>query len=129
VTTHPQQIGRYQIIGQLGKGGMGAVYRGKDPVAERDVAIKVLPAEFQHNDEFKRRFQQEARIIARLEHYAIVPLYDFGTYEGQPYMVMRLLPGGSLEARLKDGPLSLPAVNGITQRICAALETEQYPLR
>lgn len=104
-----QEIGRYEIKSQLGRGGMAMVYLAFDPRFKRDVAIKVLPREFLNDPSFRSRFDREAQIIASLEHAAIVPVYDFGenTEAGQPYIVMRYMPGGSLAERLNRSPLSL----------------------
>ena len=96
-----RQIGRYQIRNELGRGGMAIVYRAHDPRFEREVAIKLLPRQFTHDPEFLGRFQSEAKIIAALEHPAIVPVYDFGEHEDAPYLVMRFMAGGSLQDRMK----------------------------
>ncbi|MCX7790017.1 MAG: protein kinase, partial [Chloroflexaceae bacterium] len=96
----PRTIGRYQIRSELGRGGMAVVYRAYDPEAEREVAVKVLPRELLHDPAFRARFRREVEAVAALEHPAIVPLYDSGEHEGQPYMVMRLMTGGSLADRL-----------------------------
>lgn len=85
--TAPEKIGRYEIKEELGRGGMATVYRGYDPRFEREVAIKFLPPELVHADpQFKVRFEREAKIIARLEHPAIVPVYDVGEENNQPYL-------------------------------------------
>jgi protein kinase-like protein len=98
----PEKIGRYEIKAELGRGGMATVYRGWDPLFEREVAVKVLPPELLHADpQFKLRFEREAKIIASLEHPSIVPVYDVGEDNGQPYFVMRYMNGGSLSERIK----------------------------
>ena len=104
----PEKINRYEILRELGRGGMATVYRANDPRFSRAVAVKVLPREFLHEPTFKERFEREAYTIAALEHPAIVPVYDFGEDAGQPYMVMRYMPGGSLSERLKRGPMTIP---------------------
>ena len=78
-------------------------YHAYDPRFERDVAIKVLPMAFLHDPQFRVRFEREAKMIALLEHPAIVPVYDFGEESDQPYIVMRYMSGGSLTERLKEG--------------------------
>ena len=93
-----------------------------DPRFGRDVALKVLPHAFMHDPSFRVSFEREARTIAALEHPAIVPVYDFGEHEGQPYLVMRLMAGGSLADRLAQGPLSLTETGNILRRISEALE-------
>ncbi len=81
---------------------MATVYRGWDTLFEREVAVKVLPRELLHSDpQFKLRFEREAKIIASLEHPSIVPVYDVGEDDGQPYFVMRYMSGGSLSERIK----------------------------
>jgi len=98
----PEKIGRYEIKSELGRGGMATVYHGYDPRFEREVAVKVLPSELLHSDpQFKLRFEREAKIIAQLEHSSIVPVYDVGDEDGQPYFVMRYMNGGSLSERIK----------------------------
>lgn len=117
-----EKIGRYQIKQELGRGGMATVYLAHDPRFKRDVAIKVLPRQFTHDPTFRARFEREAQTIAHLEHPAIVPVYDFGEEDGQPYLVMRYLTGGSLADRLKDGPLPLLQSADVLQRIASALD-------
>lgn len=115
------RIGRYELRGEIGRGGMAIVYRAYDPNFEREVAIKVLPASLA-DPNLRRRFEREARTIARLEHSAIVPVYDYGEEAGQPYLVMRLMVGGTLTGRIKQGQLSLTEIGQIVGRIGAALD-------
>jgi serine/threonine-protein kinase len=115
-------FGRYEIKAQLGQGGMATVYHAFDPRFERDVAIKVLPREFLHDATFISRFEREAKTIAALEHSSIVPVHDYGEHEGQPYLVMRYMPGGSLADRIQPGPLSLEDVAAIFGRVASALD-------
>lgn len=117
----PQIFGRYEIKSELGRGGFGTVFHAFDPLFKRDVALKVLPREFLHAPNFRRRFEREAQTVASLEHPAIVPVYDFGEKEGQPYLVMRYLSGGTLHQRLDTGPLPLAEVIRIINRIAPAL--------
>ncbi len=121
-TMTPTKIGRYEIIDELGRGGMATVYRAHDPTFEREVAVKVLPQELQHDTQFRARFEREAKMIAKLEHAAIVPVYDVGTEDGQPYFVMRYMTGGSLADRMKAGLIPLAETNRISMRLCAALD-------
>ncbi len=99
-------FGPYRVVAPLGRGGMAAVYRAHDPALDRDVALKVLPAEFLHDPAFAARFKQEAQVAARLEHPHIVPVHAFGIEGGRPWMAMRLLAGGSLAERVRRGPLA-----------------------
>ena len=119
----PEQVGRYEIKSQLGQGGMASVYRGYDPRFKRDVAVKILPRQLMLDDpQFQIRFEREAETIARLEHPAIVPVYDYGEEDGQPYLVMRLMSGGSLDKRIEEGPLSTEEAARILERIGSALD-------
>lgn len=120
--TEPQQIGRYEVIRELGRGGMATVYLAHDPHFNRDVAIKVLPPQFMHDPMFLARFKREAQTIAALEHEAIVPVYDFGEANGQPFLVMRYLSGGSLVERIAKGALPIEDAAIIVQRIGLALD-------
>lgn len=118
----PSHIGRYQIQEPLGKGGMATVYRAYDAQFKREVAIKVLPREFLHDDVFHARFEREAQAVAALEHPAIVPVYDVGEDVGQPYLVMRYMAGGTLAERIKQGALDLGQAAAILSRIAPALD-------
>lgn len=118
----PEKIGRYKILSEVGRGGMATVFHAYDPNFERDVAIKVLPPALLHDPQFRTRFEREAKMIALLEHPAIVPVYDFGEQDGQPYIVMRYMAGGSLADRLKEGALSLEETKGIITRMAPALD-------
>jgi serine/threonine-protein kinase len=101
---------------------MAAVFKAYDPHFQRDVALKILPREFLHDPTFRTRFAREAQTIAALDHPAIVPVYDFGEEAGQPYLVMRYLPGGSLTDRLKQGPLFFAETVRIITRLAPALD-------
>ena len=118
----PASIGRYEIKAEIGHGGMSAVYEGYDPSFERPVAIKVLPPAFLHESEFRNRFQREARLIASLEHPAIVPVYDLGEDQNQLFIVMRYMAGGSLVDRINVGPISTEETSHIISRLAPALD-------
>jgi serine/threonine protein kinase len=118
----PEAIGRYRIEKELGQGGMSLVYLARDPYMKRRVAIKILPRHYAAENGFLLRFQREAQVIASLEHPAIVPVHDFGEHDGQPYIVMRYMPGGSLADRLKRGPLGLAEAARIVDRLAPALD-------
>lgn len=117
-----QAINRYQIMSEIGRGGMATVYRAHDPHFKRDVAIKVLPQQFIHDHMFRTRFAREAEAIAALEHPAIVPVYDFGEENGLLYLVMRLMMGGTLAGQIEQGPLSITDTITILDRISSALD-------
>ena len=119
---HPDKIGRYKIKEELGRGEMGTVYRAFDPSFNREVAIKVLPIELMRNLKTLARFRRELKMIALLEHPAIVPVYDVGEENGQPYYVMRYMSGGSLRRWISNGKLSLPDTADIIERISLGLE-------
>ena len=117
------KIGRYEIKAELGRGGMATVYRGYDPRFEREVAIKFLPPELIHSDpQFRVRFEREAKIIAQLEHPSIVPVYDVGEENGQPYFVMRYMSGGSLSERIKAGVFSVGDALKILEQIAPGMD-------
>jgi len=97
-------IGRFQVLAELGRGGMGAVYRARDPELNREVAIKVLPAEFAKDPVAKARFLREARAQAAVENEHVVPIYDAKEEAGVAYIVMPLLKGMPLSAALKQNP-------------------------
>ncbi len=118
----PNKIGRYEVVAELGRGGMATVYHARDPRFQRDVAIKVLPREFLHDDTFRLRFEREAQAIAALDHPAIVSVFDFGEEGGQPYLVMRHMTGGSLSDHIRRGPLSVAEAGAILSRVASALD-------
>src|SRR5512141_568989 len=101
-----QDIEHYRVTAKLGAGGMGEVYRAKDPRLGRDVALKVLPASFSNDADRLRRFEQEAKAAGLLNHPNITAVYDIGTHEGSPYVVQELLEGEPLRAALAGGRLS-----------------------
>lgn len=102
---------------------MATVFCAVDPSFEREVAVKILPRAFLHDDMFRARFEREAKTIAALEHGAIVPVYDFGEEDGQPYIVMRMMHGGSLGDKLEKGPIPLPKAVAILAQIAPALDS------
>ena len=118
----PEQIGRYEIRGLIGRGGMADVYRAYDPRFQREVAVKTLPAEFLRDPQFRQRFEIEAVIIARLQQPAIVPVFDFGDDDGRLFLVMRLMEGGSLRERLAGKPIPLLDAARLLNRLAPALD-------
>jgi Tol biopolymer transport system component len=99
-------VGPYRVLGRLGAGGMGEVYRAHDPRIGREVAIKVLPAAYALDTGRLRRFEQEARAAGALDHPNVLAVHDVGRHEGVPYLVAELLAGETLRARLDRGPLA-----------------------
>lgn len=115
-------IGRYVIESKIGQGGMADVFLAFDPRFKRKVAVKVMPAELLRDPTFSARFEREAETIANLEHPAIVPVYDFGQAGGRPYLVMRLMTGGSLEDRIRKEPLALKEAAELLTRLAPAID-------
>ncbi|PWB71669.1 MAG: hypothetical protein C3F15_12465, partial [Holophagae bacterium] len=114
-------LGPYEILAPIGAGGMGEVYRAHDPRLGRDVAIKVLPRVFADDVERLRRFEQEARAAGSLNHPNILSIYDIGTHEGSPFLVMELLPGQNLAERLRTGALPVDAALDLATQIAQGL--------
>lgn len=117
----PEKFSRYEIRRELGRGGMATVYLAYDPLFEREVALKLLKRELLDDPLVRERFERETKIIARLEHPAIVPVHDVGKDNDQMFYVMRYMPGGSLSERMAT-PLSLEESIRIVQRIAGALD-------
>ena len=99
------RLGPYEVIGPLGSGGMGEVYRARDGRLGRDVAVKVLPESTARDPDALGRFEREAKAVAALSHPNILSIFDFGTHDGEAYAVMELLEGGSLRDALDGGAL------------------------
>lgn len=117
-----QMLGSYRIITQIGRGGMATVYKAYQPSVDRYVAIKVLPSQLAESREFATRFQQEARIIAKLEHPHILPVFDYGESDGVAYFVMRYLEAGTLKDRMEAGrPLPLNEIDKLFTQLAEAL--------
>ena len=102
-----QKLGDYEVQELIGSGGMGEVYRARDTRLGRDVAIKVLPGLWSHDRDRLRRFEQEARAAAALNHPNILAVFQMGTYEDAPYLVSELLEGATLREQLTRGPLPM----------------------
>ena len=117
-----EKIGRYEIIEELGNGEMASVYLARDPFIKRHVAIKILAYELTQDPLFLDFFYQEAEAIASLEHPTIVPIYDFGLQGVQPYIVMRHMPNGSLENRLRQRGLTRQELCDLMGRIAEGLD-------
>ena len=116
------RLGAYDIIGPLGAGGMGEVYRARDSKLGREVAIKVLPEEFTQHSQKLARFEREARLLAALNHPGIATLHGLEEAEGKPFLVMELVEGETLAERTARGPLSVNEALTISQQIAEALE-------
>ena len=121
VGTPVRKLGRYEIREQVGRGGMGAVYRAYDPILDRDVAIKSIRGDFE-TERAADQFEREARAAARLQHPNIITIYELGESDGSPYIVMEFLGGKDLEALIQgDPPLSLLDKVRLMVQLCAGL--------
>src|SRR5689334_23417984 len=105
------QLGRFEILGALGSGGVGDVYRARDPQLQRDVAIKVLRSTWADDADRQRRLEREARTAGGLNHPNIVAIHDVGTHDGAPFIVTELLEGETLRQRMGGRPL--PAARAV----------------
>jgi len=115
-------IARYEIQSELGRGGMATVYLAYDPNFRRKVALKLISGNLQENLIFRERFEREAHLIAKIEHPAIVPVYDFGEQDNQLYLVMRYMSGGAVTNKIKEGALTLGYAAQIISQIAPALD-------
>src|SRR5687767_15360580 len=119
---HPgSRIGPYEVIGPLGAGGMGEVYKATDTRLDRTVAIKVLPEHVATDPDLKHRFEREAKTLASLSHPHICPVFDVGSQAGIDFLVMEYLEGETLEQRLKKGALLLDQALQLGIQIADAL--------
>lgn len=118
-----QQLRHYEIRQQIASGGYGAIYLAHDTSVNRDVVVKTILPEYANQDEFKQRFDTEARLIAQLEHPHIVPIYSYWQDERGAFLVMRYIRGGNLRDVISNqGALSLIQVQRILQQVCDALD-------
>jgi serine/threonine protein kinase len=117
-----ERVGPYRIGALLGEGGMGYVYRAVGP-DEREVALKLVKPNLATDDEFRRRFQREARAAARIQDSHVVPVIDEGLHEGVPYLVQEFIRGGSLAARLQEGgPLGVRPLVRLCLQVAGGLD-------
>jgi hypothetical protein len=117
-----KQFGPYQIVAPLGEGGMAAVYKAYQPGIERYVALKVLPRQFGLDPQFVARFEQEAKILAKLQHPHILPVFDYGRADGYAYIVMPFIQSGTLTGSMRGGPLPLARIRRIMSQVGDALD-------
>ena len=118
-----QPIKGYQLLELIGEGANGAVYRAQQQFVKREVAVKIILPEFASRPEFIRRFENEAQLVAQLEHLHILPLYDYWRDPEGAYLVMRLMKGGSLSDTIKsNGNPSLENIAGLIDQIASALD-------
>ena len=116
-----KQLGQYRVVGPLGEGGMAAVYRAYEAGLDRYIALKVLPRHFASDPEFIGRFEQEAKVVAKLQHVHILPVYDFGHEDDYTYIAMPFIKTGTLADLLDGEPLSLQESLRIVGQVADAL--------
>ena len=117
-----RQLGKYEIVGKIGQGAMGEVFKAHDPILGRDVAIKTMTAAIGTDEELRKRFHREAQSAARLSHPNIITIYDFGEDQGKVYMAMELLEGNDLKDLIgRHTPMSLAEKLGLMEQICDGL--------
>ena len=121
-------LGQYQIIEEIGQGGMANVYRAIQPSVEREVAIKVMPAHFLQDRTFLQRFNREVKVIARMQHPHILRVYDFGEADGVPYIVMEYVPEGTLADVIREYGNTMPLEEAarLVEQIAGALDYATY---
>ncbi len=117
-----ENIGPYRLVEQIGQGGMATVFKAYHPELDRYVAIKALHPAFAEDDTFLARFQREARVVAKLEHPNIVPIYDYSQYENRPYLVMKYIEGETLKQRISNGIIPMDESLRIIETIGSALQ-------
>jgi serine/threonine protein kinase len=117
-----QRIGNYEITSVLGKGGMAVVYRARQLTIQREVAIKVIKPDLSETDDLIKRFEREANTVTALSHPHILKLFDFGQYEGMLYLVMELMPGGTLADLIRERPLSPERAAPLLDQVAGALD-------
>ncbi len=112
---------RYYILDEIGQGGMTTVYKALDLIEDREVALKVLSPYLVKDPKFKARFEREVEVLRQLEHPNIVPILNYGEHDGAPFIVMPFMPTGTLEDRLRSGPLSPKEGSRLVREISSAL--------
>jgi serine/threonine protein kinase len=98
-------LGHYRVLEEVGRGGMGVVFRARDEQLERDVAVKILPPRMFPNERARKRFHREARMLAKLNHPNVAMAFDCGQQDGIDYLVTEFVGGMTLDAKLANGPL------------------------
>jgi len=118
----PEKIGKYQIVSRLGRGAMGHVYKARDPILNRDVAVKVIASNLADQEDLRKRFVREAQAAAQLNHQNIVTIYDFGEDDDGAFIAMELLEGQDLKDSIGSAPgLSLDEKLGLMEQMCDGL--------
>jgi eukaryotic-like serine/threonine-protein kinase len=122
VTLVPQTLSHFRVLEEIGSGGMGVVYRAHDEHLDRDVALKVLPAGMLADESARRRFHHEALAVARLNHPNVGAVYEFGGHQGVDFLVMELVAGETLDAKLRMGPLAIDEVIRLGTQLADGLD-------
>jgi serine/threonine protein kinase len=117
-----RRLGRYELVDELGRGGAAIVYLARDTATDRPVALKVLAPHLPRQGDLLARFQHEIKLAVQLEHPHIVPIFDVGVEGDQPYIVLRLLSGGSLADRIQQGPMALLSALDVLKQVASALD-------
>ena len=117
-----ESLGRYRILSKLGEGGMGAVYHARDERLERDVALKLLTPGTMSDENARRRFRKEAMLLSQLNHPNIATVHDFDTHDGMDFLVLELIPGGTLSEVLANGPLPPAQFGSLALQLAQGLE-------
>src|SRR5712692_6929241 len=115
-----RRLGRYELVDELGRGGAAIVYLARDTATDRAVAVKVLAPHLPRQADLVARFQREIKLAVQLEHPHIVPIFDVGVDDDQPYIVLRLLSGGSLADRIDQGPMALLRALDVLKQVASA---------
>jgi len=116
-----ENIGPYQLLEKIGEGGMGTVFKAYHPALDRYVALKIIHPAHREDSTFAARFQREARVVAKLEHPNIVPVYDYAEYQGLAYLVMKYIEGSTLKNRLSQRPLNFYEILQVIDAVGSAL--------
>src|SRR5438876_12091732 len=116
-----QQIGQYRITGKLGQGGMGEIFSARDEKLDRTVAVKFIANSRLDSDASRRLFLREARAAAALDHPFICSIHNVLEHEGQPLIIMEMVPGETLQDRIERGPLPLKTLSALAIEIAEAL--------
>ncbi|HKZ70398.1 MAG TPA: serine/threonine-protein kinase [Anaerolineales bacterium] len=117
-----KQLGPYQVVAPLGEGGMATVYKAYQPAMDRYVALKILPRHFASDPQFIGRFQQEAKVLAKLQHPHILPVFDFGDMDGYTYIVMPYVEGGTLINLMRGQSRPLAQIRKVISQVGDALD-------
>jgi serine/threonine protein kinase len=117
-----RQFGAYRVVAPLGEGGMAAVYKAYQANMDRYVALKILPSHLASDPQFVGRFEQEAKMVARLQHTNILPVFDFGEADAYTYIVMPFVETGTLAQLLAKGPLPLSRICQVVSQVASALD-------